>query len=154
MNTQNTDVVAEYLADVERRLGGLPLLHRRELLADLRAHIDTARAERGAQSEGELIEILERLGSPEVVAAAAYQEAGPAAHPGAGPADYPGSGPARPPLVVAGLAPVTGGRRPGWVIGLIVASAVLLVLGCVGALAFAQGGESAPAPAVPAPGGR
>jgi uncharacterized membrane protein len=143
MNTQHTDVVTEYLADVERRLAGLPLLQRRELLADLQVHIATAEAERGAQSEGELIEILERLGSPEVVAAAAYQEAGTAA--------YPQAGPQQPPVFVPGLAPVTGRRRPAWVIALIVASAVLLLLGCVGVLTLGRGGESAPAPVAPAP---
>ena len=70
------DAVTEYLREVEVRLAGLPLLQRRELLADLRAHIATERLERGAGSEGEVLEILERLGSPEEVAAAAHEEAG------------------------------------------------------------------------------
>jgi len=78
MNSNKTDdAVAEYLREIELRLAGLPLLQRRELLADLRAHIATERLERSAQSEGEVLEILERLGSPEEVAAAAYEEAGP-----------------------------------------------------------------------------
>jgi uncharacterized membrane protein len=76
MKTKNTDVVAEYLHEVDVRLAGLPVLQRRELLADLATHIATERAERNLQSEGELIEVLERLGSPEVVASAAYEEAG------------------------------------------------------------------------------
>jgi uncharacterized membrane protein len=71
------DAVSEYLREVEQRLAGLPVLQRRELLADLRAHIATERLERSANSEGEVLEILERLGSPEEVAAAAYEEAGP-----------------------------------------------------------------------------
>jgi len=71
------DAVSEYLRDIELRLAGLPVLQRRELLADLRAHIATERLERGVNSEGEVLEILERLGSPEEVAAAAYEEAGP-----------------------------------------------------------------------------
>jgi uncharacterized membrane protein len=92
------DAVSEYLREVERRLADLPVLQRRELLADLRAHIATERLERSANasnyqdqdgpitarekspvplSEGEVLEILERLGSPEEVAAAAYEEAGP-----------------------------------------------------------------------------
>ena len=77
MSTNQTDVVGEYLREVELRLSGLPLLQRRELLADLQTHIDTARVERNIQSEGEMIDVLERLGSPEVVAAAAYEEGGP-----------------------------------------------------------------------------
>jgi uncharacterized membrane protein len=76
MTTKHTDVVAEYLHEVDLRLAGLPVLQRRELLADLASHIASERAERHAASEGEIIEILERLGSPEVVAAAAHEEAG------------------------------------------------------------------------------
>jgi uncharacterized membrane protein len=77
VNTKNTDVVQEYLHEVDARLAGLPVLQRRELLADLTAHIASERAERNIQTEGELIEILERLGSPDVVAAAAHEEFGP-----------------------------------------------------------------------------
>jgi hypothetical protein len=73
---KSDDAVAEYLHELELRLSGLPVLQRRELLADLDAHIINERIERGAVSEGEVLEILERLGSPEVVAAAAYEEAG------------------------------------------------------------------------------
>jgi uncharacterized membrane protein len=69
------DAVSEYLREVERRVADLPVLQRRELLADLRAHIASERLERSANSEGEVLEILERLGSPEEVAAAAYAEA-------------------------------------------------------------------------------
>jgi uncharacterized membrane protein len=76
-SNKTDDAVAEYLHEVELRLAGLPLLQRRELLADLRAHIATERLERSANSEGEVLEILERLGSPEEVAAAAYDEADP-----------------------------------------------------------------------------
>jgi hypothetical protein len=74
MNIQQTDLAAEYLREVDQRLAGLPVLLRRELLADLCAHIETERVERNL-SEGELIEVLERLGSPEVIAAAAHEEA-------------------------------------------------------------------------------
>jgi uncharacterized membrane protein len=96
MSTNQTDVVGEYLREVELRLSGLPLLQRRELLADLQTHIETARVERNIRSEGEMIEVLERLGSPEVVAAAAYEEGGPARVP------PPVSRPARLRWVIAG----------------------------------------------------
>src|ERR1700759_4606855 len=76
MKIQHNDVVAEYLHEVDLRLSGLPVLQRRELLADLAAHIATERTERNIESEGQLIEVLEKLGSPEVVANAAYDEAG------------------------------------------------------------------------------
>jgi hypothetical protein len=88
MKTRDNDVVAEYLREVDQRLAGLPVLQRRELLNDLAAHIAAEQAERNLSSEGELIEVLERLGSPEVVAAAAHDEAGtrftPPAAPGRG----------------------------------------------------------------------
>jgi hypothetical protein len=133
MSTNRTDVVGEYLREVELRLSGLPLLQRRELLADLEAHIAAAREERGARAEGELIEILERLGSPEVVAAAAYQEAGP-------------------PIHVPGLSPAPVNRWPRWLLALILASAVLFVLGFVGLLFFARaGGDASVVPAPPTP---
>jgi uncharacterized membrane protein len=122
MSTNQTDVIGEYLREVELRLSGLPLLQRRELLADLQAHIDTARAEGGAQSEGELIEVLERLGSPEVVAAAAYEEAGP----------LRGSPPPQP-------------DRPTWVrwvIAGVVAFGVLFVVGLLFLMFFAGSSTS------------
>lgn len=85
MKTSQNDVVAEYLREVDQRLAGIPVLQRRELLADLEAHIAAERAERNLASEGELIEVLERLGSPEVVAAAAHEEAGTKPRPPAPP---------------------------------------------------------------------
>jgi uncharacterized membrane protein len=69
------DVVGDYLNDVEKLLDRLPSAQRRELLTDLETHIVTERAERNAESEAELRQILERLGSPDVVAAAAYEQA-------------------------------------------------------------------------------
>jgi hypothetical protein len=77
MTSDRTDnAVAEYLHELELRLTGLPVLQRRELLAEIEAHISTERADRGVTSESDLLDVLERLGSPEVVAAAAYEEAG------------------------------------------------------------------------------
>ena len=142
MSTHKTDVAGEYLREVELRLSGLPLLQRRELLADLDAHI--AEARQHVQSEGELIEVLERLGSPEVVAAAAYQEAGPPPVAPPPPIPLPAPGPSP--------APVNRGR-PAWLIALIVVSALFLVLVFVGLFAFARGTtmDSEPRPAPPAP---
>ena len=76
ISNRTNDAVAEYLHELELRLTGLPVLQRRELLAEIAAHISNERVERSVTSEGELLELLERLGSPEVVAAAAYEEAG------------------------------------------------------------------------------
>ncbi len=77
MTSNKTDAaVAEYLHELELRLTGLPVLQRRELLAEIEAHISSERFDRGVTSESDVLELLERLGSPEVVAAAAYEEAG------------------------------------------------------------------------------
>ena len=134
MKIKHNDVVAEYLQEVDLRLSGLPVLQRRELLADLAAHIATERTERNIQTEGELIEVLERLGSPEVVAAAAYDEAG-----------------TRPPL--PGPARRDNSTRRNWIIAASAAAAVLVVLVLCGALAFARGGSSqVPVEVHPVPG--
>jgi hypothetical protein len=131
MKTKQTDVVAEYLHEVDQRLAGIPVLQRRELLADLAAHIAAERAERNLTSEGEVIEVLERLGSPEVVAAAAHEEAGTRFTP-----------------------PIAPQRKRFWLIAGIVAGVVLVLAFCVGALALVQGssssGPSMQSPAVPA----
>jgi hypothetical protein len=133
MKTRHTDVAAEYLAEVDRLLAGIPVLQRRELIADLRTHIETERAERNL-SEAELIDVLERLGSPEVVAAAAHDEA--EAHRAAGP-----------PPMVGGFPPLpTRSRRP-WPAFAIAGVVVFLVLAFCG-LATVRGdsGSSIPAP--------
>jgi hypothetical protein len=134
MKTKQNDVVTEYLHEVDLRLSGLPVLQRRELLADLAAHVATERTERNIQTEGELIEILERLGSPEVVAAAAYQEAG----------SY------------SPVPTVRRPKRPGWLLPVIGAALVVLVLVVCGLAAFARssgsgGGVVEERPAMPRP---
>jgi uncharacterized membrane protein len=128
MKIKNTDVVAEYLHEVDLRLTGLPVLQRRELLADLAAHIATERTERNIQSEGELIEVLERLGSPEVVADAAYDEAG-----------------TRPPRPAAK-------QRRNWIPAAIGAGILVVVLVVCGFFAFfATSSHSEPAQPVQVP---
>ncbi|GIF15170.1 HAAS signaling domain-containing protein [Actinoplanes teichomyceticus] len=136
MKPDQTDVVGEYLHEVDLRLSGLPLLQRRELLADLAAHIATERTERNVRSEGELLEILERLGSPEVVAAAAYEEAGAA----------------RTPTATAPVAPrpAPTSQRHRWIIGAVAVVGLVIVL-CLGAALTMSRGESGPAPAPVAP---
>ncbi|MEV6631357.1 hypothetical protein AB0M54_11460 [Actinoplanes sp. NPDC051470] len=130
MSIQKTDVVGEYLREVELRLSGLPLLQRHELLADLSAHIETAR-ERGAYSDSEMIEVLQRLGSPEAIAAAAYWEAGP---------QPPRATPTPPPP------PAPRGGVPPWVIFMITGIFVVFLLGLGAAVAMVRVSD-APAPA-------
>ncbi|HET6529622.1 MAG TPA: hypothetical protein VFH03_03240 [Actinoplanes sp.] len=138
MTINRTDLVTEYLHEVDFRLSGLPLLQRRELLADLHAHIAEARLT--APSEGELIEILERLGSPEEVAAAAYAEAGqrpPVAQP-----------PVPPPPM-----PPSSGGWPAWLTAVIVAAVVLFLCALLGGFFLVRGSSPDPAgpPALEAP---
>ncbi|TDO39139.1 HAAS signaling domain-containing protein [Paractinoplanes brasiliensis] len=121
MKTRPNDVVTEYLHEVDQRLAGLPVLQRRELLADLEAHIAAERAERNLTSEGELIEVLERLGSPETVAAAAHEEAGTRPKPPAPP------------------------RRFLWPWLAAGAGVLLVLLVCLGVAVFAQSSTSEPA---------
>ena len=123
MKTKNTDVVAEYLHEVDVRLAGLPVLQRRELLADLATHIATERAERNLQSEGELIEVLERLGSPEVVASAAYEEAG-----------------------VSPAPPRPKPRRRAWPWVALGAGVLAVIVLCLGTFFFARSSGPVPGP--------
>ena len=142
MSTNKTDdAVTEYLREVEVRLGSLPLLQRRELLADLEAHIAGERAERHVQSEGEVLEILERLGSPEVVAAAAWEEAGT------------GTPPVTP---IPRIALARLGRRRRYWPAAIVAGVVALVLLTCGVFALSRSSSSTvqQVPAPPASVGR
>ena len=132
-SNKTDDAVVEYLHEVELRLAGLPLLQRRELLADLRAHIAGERLERSAHSEGEVLEILERLGSPEEVAAAAYEEAGP-------------------PRTTIRPAQVGTPTRSRLLLGAAVVAIIifaLLVVGIFFAKASSSGGKVRPVPAAP-----
>ena len=128
MKTKQTDVVAEYLREVDNRLAGLPVLQRRELLADLETHIATERAERNLQSEGELIDVLERLGTPEVVAAAAHEEAG-----------------------VRPAPPAKRGQWSPWMIAVAVAVALVGLVLCLGFAFFANTSAVSEPAQVPAP---
>lgn len=62
MRTQTDDgVVRRYLGDLERALVGVPAARRRELVADVRAHIAEARDE---EPDVPVEQVLDRLGSP------------------------------------------------------------------------------------------
>jgi hypothetical protein len=148
MRTQYSDVVAEYLREVDLRLAGLPVLQRRELLADLAAHIENERHERHLQGESELIEVLERLGSPDVVARAAFEEAGPLP---------PVVEPPMPPLPprMAPSVPQPPRERAPWVlpvIGVGLVAFLIMAALCAGFFAMARSDQS-PAPISVTPAG-
>jgi hypothetical protein len=147
MKPNQTDVVGEYLYEVELRLSGLPLLQRRELLADLAAHIESERADRNVRSESELIEVLERLGSPEVVAAAAYEEAGASSAPTVTPPTVTPPPVAPPQFVPPRFAPMPAApRRTPWVFVILAIVGVVIVLCLGGALAMNRGADAGEAP--------
>ena len=71
MTTHSNQLVADYLRQLERASASLPRARRSELLAEIREHIDDALREAGAADEVAVRNVLERLGSPEEIVAAA-----------------------------------------------------------------------------------
>jgi hypothetical protein len=65
------ELVTEYLQRLERAAAALPRSRRAELVSEIREHIDDALLEAGAADEVAVRNVLERLGTPEDIAAAA-----------------------------------------------------------------------------------
>jgi uncharacterized membrane protein len=63
-------IVADYLRRLDRAVAALPEARRTELSAEIRAHIDDALREAGAADEVTVRNVLDRLGTPEEIAAA------------------------------------------------------------------------------------
>jgi hypothetical protein len=132
--TQHRDLmVEEYLAAVASAGPDLPRHRRDDLLADLREHIASARADLAPETEADVRTILARLGDPASIVAEARLGITP------------------PPVPPAGPVPVSGRRgTPGWVIALM-AVGVVVFLTCVGVilvgLAAYQGRVEGPIPA-------
>lgn len=141
--TQTDELVAAYLARVERAANRLPAGRREELIADLREHIEIARAESEAVTEAEVRMILERLGDPESIVAAADTQTDLPRVPAAAP--YPPAGPYQHP---AQPAPATRNSRTALWVALAMAALFTLVLLCSGAFFLLAGNEPAPSPAV------
>ncbi|MGW4652671.1 HAAS signaling domain-containing protein [Kitasatospora sp. NPDC004289] len=71
-------LVREHLDAVARLTATLPAERRRELLADLREHVEVALAEASEGDEAAARQVLERLGTPRQIADAALAEEGQA----------------------------------------------------------------------------
>ncbi len=69
-----TQIVEGYLARLEVALAALPPTRRAELMSDLRAHIADARAGLAEETDAALLEAIERLGDPTVIAADAIDQ--------------------------------------------------------------------------------
>ncbi len=77
MMKQTTPTVDGYLDELNRCLRDLPRGRREEIIRDIRAHIDAALEDAGGQSPAVIATILDQLGSPEEIAAAARVDAPP-----------------------------------------------------------------------------
>lgn len=110
--TTADDLVEEYLHRLDRASAGLPAGERAELLEQIRDHIAAARADAPDDGPARVRTVLDRLGTPEEVAAAAGAQA---------PAPTPPGGPAREVVAVLllGVGWVVGGL--GWLVGLVLA---------------------------------
>jgi beta-lactam-binding protein with PASTA domain len=73
-NARLDTICAEYLERLRVSLGGLSAEDRRQILDQLSEHISSARAALPQQTEAAVREILERLGTPQEIAASAALE--------------------------------------------------------------------------------
>ncbi len=62
-------LIEDYLGSLAREMEGIPAARQRELLEDVRGHIEEAWAASPDRSRAALLSILERLGEPEALAA-------------------------------------------------------------------------------------
>jgi hypothetical protein len=69
-------IVDDYLEQLDRELRGLSRGQRREVVAEVAEHIETARAEEPVESEAELRRLLDRVGAPEEIGAEARDRFG------------------------------------------------------------------------------
>ena len=69
--THADQIISGYLKRLEGELAVFPSERRRELTAQITEHISSARAELAAETDAELLTILDRLGEPEEIASEA-----------------------------------------------------------------------------------
>jgi HAAS domain-containing protein len=80
MTTMQRDpLVKDYLRRLEAASAQLPHDRRAELVGEIEEHVDAALAEAGAHDEATVRGVLDRLGSPEEIAAAAGADRAPRA---------------------------------------------------------------------------
>jgi uncharacterized membrane protein len=140
MSERITQLVTQYLADVDRAAADLPPRRRAELLADLEEHILAELAELHPQTEAGTRGILDRLGDPYAIAEEARRDAPPV---------FPLRGRTE-------VAPRKSKIGVGLIAGITAVFVALLTVCCLGLAAFElmtgpAGVESTPGPAGPAP---
>jgi hypothetical protein len=120
MSTAADDAVADYLDDLRDALIGAPRPRRRELVAEIEAHIAQARAElHDPFDEIAVRNLLERLGDPAQIAAEELGTAPATAAPPAMPASPSSGGAWREPAAIVLLlfGAFVGGV--GWLVGVV-----------------------------------
>src|SRR5688572_15171461 len=78
MNATTHPAISRYLKDLDRALADLPSTRRREIVVDIRDHLDEA-VPPGA-SEAEVLTALDDLGDPDTIAADARERFGVTTH--------------------------------------------------------------------------
>jgi uncharacterized membrane protein len=77
MNTATESLVTRYLRDLKRALHDVPSARRREIVDEIREHIDEAATSMSPEpNEAELRNILDQVGDPESIAAEACDRFG------------------------------------------------------------------------------
>jgi hypothetical protein len=69
-------IIKRYLQLLDRDLGGLPRARRREVVEEIAEHIARAQEDSPVESEAELLNLLERIGAPEEIAAESRERFG------------------------------------------------------------------------------
>lgn len=76
MRTATDTRIDAYMKELERELRAFPSGRRREILEEVREHISQARAELDSETEAAIRNVLDRLGEPSEIAAAARERFG------------------------------------------------------------------------------
>lgn len=74
MAVDSNKIISDYLQRVELELEGVPTARQHELLTDLREHIEAERASLREESAADVLRIINRLGDPSRIAAAARDD--------------------------------------------------------------------------------
>jgi HAAS domain-containing protein len=73
MNAQAGVAVKKYMRRLKRTLAGLPRAQRKEILAEIREHIDESLSQKQPESEQEVRAMLAQIGDPDEIASEARQ---------------------------------------------------------------------------------
>jgi hypothetical protein len=72
--SDNQSLLHDYFRDLDSALSSLPRARRTQLVSEIREHVDAALTEQPPRSSAEMRNLLDRVGRPEDIAAAALEE--------------------------------------------------------------------------------